>query len=416
MYCTQVTLEQFSHRWGTAQGISFHAPSSSSLRLYSSSIPACPGPPAWRPPFTLYPSLFPTGKEEREFWKRKKQGRKQDLLAPRSRSGPRDLDEGNMVQSSHGAGFRLNAKLADQARSAGRLSVEIQRSTGRRSSADKSPTSTSHRVRPAWTSPAESGEVRAESTSFSYRHAHIFTAPSIRLADHDRPEAPAPGGAAHQSRLDTDPGGEDADQPCCAAGRLWRAWLYPELPWGAPPNWNKRKMRGKTFLMYWDITTFLACIYVAIVVPYVTGFEDRAAWTFPWEVNREVLDEDTCVFRQFGRDRLRSVVLVLDMIVDSLFLIDIVLNFVTAQWVICRDGRLHYLLIDDLPQIRDLYLRGNFAVDIISQIPWQYTDCLFEEKAIKMLRMLRMLKMLRLYRVERSVRTTLAYMPIHAYV
>jgi hypothetical protein len=175
-------------------------------------------------------------------------------------------------------------------------------------------------------------------------------------------------------------------------------------------------MRGKTFLMYWDIATFLSCIYVATVVPYMTGFEDRATWRFPWEVSREVLDEDTCVFRQFGRDRLRSVVLVLDMIVDSLFLIDIVLNFITAQWVICRDGRLHYLLIDDLPQIRDLYLRGNFAVDIISQIPWQYTDCLFEEKAIKMLRMLRMLKMLRLYRVERSVRTTLAYMPIHAYV
>lgn len=48
------------------------------------------------------------------------------------------------------------------------------------------------------------------------------------------------------------------------------AWFYPDVPWGAPPSWDKRT-KGKMFLRVWDVITFIACIYVAIMVPYISG-------------------------------------------------------------------------------------------------------------------------------------------------
>ncbi len=44
--------------------------------------------------------------------------------------------------------------------------------------------------------------------------------------------------------------------------RRGRALLYPELPWGAPPEWNKRSGRGKRFLIAWEIWTFICCMSV----------------------------------------------------------------------------------------------------------------------------------------------------------
>ena len=41
----------------------------------------------------------------------------------------------------------------------------------------------------------------------------------------------------------------------------------------------------------------------------------------------------------------------------------------SPQWVICREGRLHHLLIDDLPTIRSMYLRGSFMIDALGIIP-----------------------------------------------
>jgi hypothetical protein len=53
-----------------------------------------------------------------------------------------------------------------------------------------------------------------------------------------------------------------------------RAWVYPELPWGAPPSWSKQPQFGGTFLVYWELLTCLACVYVAITVPYIAGIDE----------------------------------------------------------------------------------------------------------------------------------------------
>jgi len=142
-------------------------------------------------------------------------------------------------------------------------------------------------------------------------------------------------------------------------------------------------------------------MYVAIMVPYLAGFIDRPDWDFGEDDGGEV--KSTCVFQQFGQDSFRTGVLIVDMCVDCIFWIDILLSFHMAQWVICREGRLRHVLIDDLPTIRSMYVRGNFAVDVLGQIPWQYADCIGSGPELKLLRLFRMMKMLRLYRVDRMI-------------
>lgn len=48
--------------------------------------------------------------------------------------------------------------------------------------------------------------------------------------------------------------------------------------------------------------------------------------------------DSTCIFLQFGEDSFRTAVVVVDMMVDLVFWIDIVISFHMAQWVICREG------------------------------------------------------------------------------
>jgi hypothetical protein len=62
---------------------------------------------------------------------------------------------------------------------------------------------------------------------------------------------------------------EEASRSICS-----RLVLYPELPWGAPPSWEDKDFRGRTFLMYWELITCLACFYVGIKVR--PSFEFRA--------------------------------------------------------------------------------------------------------------------------------------------
>lgn len=304
-----------------------------------------------------------------------------------------------MAQSSYGAGFRLNASLAERARAAGSAVQESAQSTRalprfRRAHSVPIPEEPQQgQDFSAVISPVRRAALRKKSS------AHISYTPA---------EGEAPALVQESSvRLDREPPGEGVDGPvrCCTTrGVPGRAWLYPELPWGAPPNWQKTKMPGKTFLMYWDALTFVACLWVAIVVPYLAGFVDRPTWSSAAQDGAEAQQDSTatCVFLHFGKDRLRSTILVVDMLVDAIFWVDIVLNFHTAQWVICRDGRLHHRLIDELPNIRTMYLRGNFMVDLLGQIPWQYADCFGSGPELKMLRLFRMMKMLRLYRVDRS--------------
>ena len=307
-----------------------------------------------------------------------------------------------IMTSSYPAGFRSVASFADDALKSGR-SLSLRRSASTRSAAELRRSKTlsvdvnvpqREGVRPT----LANGRVRSlfspQTSSMSRRghDAHSdgrVDAPASRFANSLSENFSVPG-----LRLDADPSASTAteDSHGWCVLQPGRAWLYPELPWGAPHEWQSKRMPGKTFLFYWDIVTFLACLYVAIAVPYLAGFVDRADWG---GFGGDAKNEDTCIFTNIGKDCLRTAILVVDMIADLIFWVDIVLSFHLARWVICREGRLHHVLIDDLPSIRRMYLKGNFCVDLLGQIPWQYADCLGTGPGLKLLRLFRMMKMLR---------------------
>ncbi len=76
-----------------------------------------------------------------------------------------------------------------------------------------------------------------------------------------------------------------------------------------------------------------------------------------------------------------------------------------SGWVISSIGTPHWELINDLPTICNMYLRGTFVLDFIGQIPWQYLDCVFEDldASWKALRLLRLMKLFRLHRISRMI-------------
>ena len=153
------------------------------------------------------------------------------------------------------------------------------------------------------------------------------------------------------------------------------------------------------FLSLWDILTFASIIYIAIVIPYTAGFEDVRPSA-----------ESSCLF--LATSGSKYVFMFIDPLVDLIFLVDIVLQFHTARWVISAEGREHWLLVDDLAIVRRLYLRGHFTTDLMGQIPWQYMDCIFSiGPEVKMLRCLRLIKLLRLYRFRRWVEALHVHFP-----
>jgi hypothetical protein len=52
-----------------------------------------------------------------------------------------------------------------------------------------------------------------------------------------------------------------------------RAWFYPDLPWGAPLTiFPKNRLRGQSFLLYWEIFTLCWILYISFEVPYRAGY------------------------------------------------------------------------------------------------------------------------------------------------
>ena len=89
------------------------------------------------------------------------------------------------------------------------------------------------------------------------------------------------------------------------------------------------------FKVAWDVINMLLVLFVSVTTPARIAFteEDNLEWT------------------------------VIGLIVDSLFLVDLVLNFFSAY----HDSELNP--IDDRKKITKRYLRGWFFVDLISIIP-----------------------------------------------
>ena len=127
-----------------------------------------------------------------------------------------------------------------------------------------------------------------------------------------------------------------------------------------------------------DVTLVLMLIYVGVVTPFRLSF---SVWVDPW-----------------------STWFWTEVVVDLLFVLDLVLNFFTAY-----PDEHSRVLVTDLPTIRRKYLRGWFTIDLVAVLPFAYVEVLSqksngqgmwsvlgEQRVMKVLRLMRLAKLLRL--------------------
>ncbi|XP_041083021.1 potassium/sodium hyperpolarization-activated cyclic nucleotide-gated channel 1-like [Polyodon spathula] len=136
------------------------------------------------------------------------------------------------------------------------------------------------------------------------------------------------------------------------------------------------------FRFYWDLTMLLLMVANLIIIPVgITFFKDEH--TPPW--------------------------IVFNVVSDTFFLIDLVLNFRTG--IVVEDNT---EIILDPQRIKVKYLRSWFMVDFISSIPVDYIFLIVETRidsdfyktarALRIVRVTKILSLLRLLRLSRLIR------------
>uniref|UniRef100_A0A3Q3GL57 Hyperpolarization activated cyclic nucleotide-gated potassium channel 3 n=1 Tax=Labrus bergylta TaxID=56723 RepID=A0A3Q3GL57_9LABR len=138
------------------------------------------------------------------------------------------------------------------------------------------------------------------------------------------------------------------------------------------------------FRFYWDIVMLLLMMSNLVILPWgITFFEDQNTW--PW--------------------------ITFNVLSDTLFLMDLVLNFRTGI-----PGEDSHIILDP-NEIRKHYLRTWFLVDFISSIPVDYiflivdlearqesSDVYRTARALRIVRFTKILSLLRLLRLSRLIR------------
>lgn len=133
---------------------------------------------------------------------------------------------------------------------------------------------------------------------------------------------------------------------------------------------------------YWDLTMLLLMVGNLIIIPVgITFFKDEN--TTPW--------------------------IVFNVVSDTFFLIDLVLNFRTG--IVVEDNT---EIILDPQRIKMKYLKSWFVVDFISSIPVDYIFLIVETRidsevyktarALRIVRFTKILSLLRLLRLSRLIR------------
>ncbi|CAL1594900.1 unnamed protein product [Knipowitschia caucasica] len=136
------------------------------------------------------------------------------------------------------------------------------------------------------------------------------------------------------------------------------------------------------FRFYWDLTMLLLMVGNLIIIPVgITFFKDEH--TPPW--------------------------IVFNVVSDTFFLMDLVLNFRTG---IVKEDNTEIVL--DPQQIKIKYLKGWFVVDFVSSIPVDYIFLIVETRidsefyktarALRIVRFTKILSLLRLLRLSRLIR------------
>nr|XP_013000938.2 LOW QUALITY PROTEIN: potassium/sodium hyperpolarization-activated cyclic nucleotide-gated channel 2 [Cavia porcellus] len=136
------------------------------------------------------------------------------------------------------------------------------------------------------------------------------------------------------------------------------------------------------FRFYWDFTMLLFMVGNLIIIPVgITFFKDET--TAPW--------------------------IVFNVVSDTFFLMDLVLNFRTG--IVIEDNT---EIILDPEKIKKKYLRSWFVVDFVSSIPVDYIFLIVEKgidsevyktaRALRIVRFTKILSLLRLLRLSRLIR------------
>ncbi|XP_073943724.1 potassium voltage-gated channel unc-103-like isoform X3 [Choristoneura fumiferana] len=138
----------------------------------------------------------------------------------------------------------------------------------------------------------------------------------------------------------------------------------------------------------WDWLILILVIYTAIFTPYVAAFQ----------LNEPDFDKRS---RSFGEDPI----VIIDMIVDVTFIIDILINFRTTYVDVADEVE------SDPAKIAMHYLRGWFLIDLVAAIPFDLllfgTDTdeqgLENDETTTLIGLLKTARLLRLVRVARKI-------------
>ena len=129
------------------------------------------------------------------------------------------------------------------------------------------------------------------------------------------------------------------------------------------------------WLFRWDLTLAMMIIFSVLVVPYRIGFD----------IEIPALSPPDCF----------------DIFIDISFCLDMAINFNTA-YVDEREGR----IVEDRRRIALRYLKGWFAIDFLSTVPFDRIFALFgggaglrSLKLIRVLRLVRLLKLAKLFKL-----------------
>uniref|UniRef100_A0A8D2QP42 Hyperpolarization activated cyclic nucleotide gated potassium and sodium channel 2 n=1 Tax=Zosterops lateralis melanops TaxID=1220523 RepID=A0A8D2QP42_ZOSLA len=160
------------------------------------------------------------------------------------------------------------------------------------------------------------------------------------------------------------------------------ALLAAGSPWGQFGEQDVVSGETKGFLFYWDFTMLLFMVGNLIIIPVgITFFKEET--TAPW--------------------------IVFNVVSDTFFLMDLVLNFRTG--IVIEDNT---EIILDPEKIKKKYLKTWFVVDFVSSIPVDYVFLIVEKgidsevyktaRALRIVRFTKILSLLRLLRLSRLIR------------
>ncbi|XP_042333027.1 potassium/sodium hyperpolarization-activated cyclic nucleotide-gated channel 4 isoform X2 [Sceloporus undulatus] len=236
---------------------------------------------------------------------------------------------------------------------------------------------------------------------------------SLEEEEEEEEEEQPPGPASASIRVDAGPGSgsgerispeeeEEEEERLGQAGFMQRqfgAMLQPGVNkfslrmFGSQKAVEREQQRVKSagfwiihpysdFRFYWDLTMLLLMVGNLIIIPVgITFFKDEN--TTPW--------------------------IVFNVVSDTFFLIDLVLNFRTG--IVVEDNT---EIILDPQRIKMKYLKSWFVVDFISSIPVDYIFLIVETRidsevyktarALRIVRFTKILSLLRLLRLSRLIR------------